>query len=433
MEVSGVVVRFEKYVGPATFVAQSVGEHKLKIVLDPKTERGPLAIRVELPNSGRNAWPAADVEVRDARGEAMLVRRSGIEWHNLLIPVLAVRDTYWVQAVSPPGGGATLPAEEQRQLSDQTTGLGLSIARWHDGRPAALSIRFDDSHPSQLSKAIPILREYGFRGTFMINPGKREPDSRRRSDFEDHRAEWEACAQRGDQEFANHSAHHRGAVGDADMETEIGDAAQVIWTLFPGKSKLMALNLGGGTLWETTRTLRYYLDKFHQFDASQNSTGMDDSYGERVASFRQILKQHIQRRLWCRIHYHSIGDGFSSSETNFRAALDVAKEHEAALWIAGMADIYKYQAERSASALSLVKSDPSQLSFKLSCFTDPELYDQPLTIEVTTPESWPPDRIVVTDLQDEAIALRTGQGSGQRVLRFEVAPRSAAYTIKLVP
>ena len=43
--------------------------------------------------------------------------------------------------------------------------LRLSVAKWRDGRAAALSIRFDDSHPTHLAKAVPILREYGFRGT----------------------------------------------------------------------------------------------------------------------------------------------------------------------------------------------------------------------------------------------------------------------------
>jgi hypothetical protein len=109
-----------------------------------------------------------------------------------------------------------------------------------------------------------------------------------------------------------------------------------------------------------------------------------------------MLEQHIERGLWYRIHYHYIGEGLSSSEANFRAVLDIAKEHESALWIAGMADIHKYLMERSGSALSLVTSDPGHLSFKLSCATDPDLYDQPLTIEVEIPKSWPPDQITVT-------------------------------------
>jgi hypothetical protein len=432
-ELAGVVVTFERYAGPATVAAQSVAPHKLRIDVDPKTEGASLVMRVELPTSGRHAWPAADVEVRDARGRALAVRRSGIEWHRLLIPVPAVRDTYFVQAVAPPGGRPLLPAEQERHLTDQATSLNLTIARWHDGRKAALSIRFDDSHPSHLSKAIPILREYGFRGTFMVNPGGREPNSRRRSDFEEHRAKWEGCARRGDQEFANHSAHHRGAIGDEDTEAEIGDAARAIWQLFPGKSKLTALNLGGGTLWETTRPLSYYLDKYHLFDASGSSTGMDDTYGNRVANFRRLLEQHIERGLWCRIHYHYIGAGLSSSEANFRAALDIAKEREAVLWIAGMAEIHKYQTERNGASLALVRSDAQHLTFKLSCLTDPGLYDQPLTIEVraATPRSL--ERIAVKDTQGKARAVRTVDVAGQAVARFEVAPRAAAYTIALSP
>ncbi len=284
-----------------------------------------------------------------------------------------------------------------------------------------------------MSKAIPILREYGFRGTFMVNPGGKEPNTRRRSDFEDHRAEWEACARQGDQEFANHSLHHRGAIGDEDAEAEIGDAAKAIWQLFPGKSKLMALNLGGGTRWETTRTLRYFLDKYHLFDASGSSTGMDDTYGNRVENFRHMLEQHIERGLWYRIHYHYIGEGLSSSEANFRAVLDIAKEHEAALWIAGMAEIHKYQTERNGSSLALVSSEPRRLAFRLSCLTDPELYDQPLTIEVMAPTSRPPERIAVKDTEGQRIAVRTAQTSGQPVWRFEVAPRAATYTIELGP
>ncbi len=83
-DLAGVAIKFEKYDGPATVGAQLVDRHQLRLDVDPKTEREPLAIRVELPGTGRNAWPVAGVEVRDARGRALAVRRSGIEWQNLL-------------------------------------------------------------------------------------------------------------------------------------------------------------------------------------------------------------------------------------------------------------------------------------------------------------------------------------------------------------
>ena len=341
----------------------------------------------------------------------------------------ALRSTYIVQAVDSTIGKPRLSTEKERKFLDSATGLRVAVAPWDDGRQAALSLRFDDSHPTHLTKAIPILRQYDFRGTFMINPGPDEPGSRRRSTFHMHRDEWEAVAKTGDHEFANHSAHHRGAAGDDDMDAEIGDAARVIWKMTPGRSPLMALNLGGGTQWATSRTLRNYLDKYHQFDASGGSLGMDDTYGNRVNTFRQHLNRHIEGRGWCRIHFHYIGEGLSSSEANFRAALDVVKEHETSLWIAGMADIYKYQIESSTASLSLVESLDHRLVFRLSCQTDPELYDELLTIEVTPPPDWPADRIRMRDSQGEAVTLK--KISGQTVLRCRVAPRSAAYTIEL--
>jgi hypothetical protein len=432
-ELGGVVVRIEGNAGAANVSAQLVERFKLQLAVDPKGATKPLAVRVELPASGPRAWPAADVEVRDALGKALLVRRVGIEWHKLSFAVPAVAGNYFVQTVLPEPAKAAMPSEKDRVLADGATGVRLGIAKWHDGRKAALSIRFDDSHPTHLTKAIPILREYGFRGTFMVNPGASEPGNRRRSEFEAHRAEWETVARQGDHELANHSAHHRGAVGDDDMEAEIGTAAQAIWKLTPGRSKLMALNLGGGTRWETTRTLRYYLDKYHQFDASQNSTGMDDTYGNRVANFRRVLEQHIERGLWCRIHYHYIGDSLSSSEANFRAALNVAKEHQSNLWIAGMADIYKYQTERSAAKLTLQQSASKRLTFQLACLTDATLYDQPLTIEAQLPPSLDAGRVKVKDDRGNVVLVRAARQDGAAILRFDVAPRNAAYAIEMTP
>lgn len=233
----------------------------------------------------------------------------------------------------------------------------------------------------------------------------------------------------GDMELANHSAHHRGAKGDDDMEREIGGAAEAIWKLTPGRSKLMALNLGGGTMCETTRTLRHYLDKYHQFDASSGSLGMDDSYGGRVEAFRKALQTHLERGLWCRVHYHYIGEGLSSSEANFRAALDIAKRHQDKLWIAGMADIHKYQTERSSTKLTLVKSDAKSLAFQLDCATDATLYDQPLTLEVTAPAA----KVVIKDEAGASIATQLIEVGGAKLLRFEVPPRDAVYSIVTMP
>ncbi len=428
-ELAGVTVRLEDDNSPATIRVTSVARYKVKISLDSQAENKPLDIRVELPISGRDAWPIANVAAFDSKGRPLAVRRGGIAWHRLLITAPPERGAVIVQTVQATDDRPQLPPEKERLATDSNTGLNATICRWRDGRRAALSIRFDDSHPTHLSKAIPILNTYGFRGTFMVNPGGHSPNNRQRSAFEERRAEWEAVAKRGRHEFANHTMHHRGAKNDEQMEREVGDAAKAIWRLFPQKSKLAALNLGGGTQWVTTRTLQYYLDKYHLFDASSNSTGMDDVYGKRVATFRRLLEAHIDRGLWYKIHYHYIGKNLSSSEANFRAVLNIAKKNEAQLWIAGMADIHKYQTERRSARLAIESDGPSRVSLRLSCTTKPELYDQPLTIEVVLPKSWLANRVMVRNREGKAIATQSKQSNGQTLLYFDVAPRNGLYSV----
>jgi len=385
-EIAGAKVTLINYRGPATLSVSVLGNRELAVEVDPHGDERVLDLSVVLPASAEGRW-AADMVVVDSTGRPLLVRRSGTEWHKLIVRIPPKKATYFVRTAEPPNVPPIF-SERDREAEDLTTGLKVTVLRWHDGRKAALSIRFDDSHPSHLSKAIPILREFGFRGTFMVCPGL--------PDFVEHLAEWKAVASRGDQELANHTLHHRGASGDEEMETEIGQAAKAIRDLFSGKSRLLALNLGGGTTWETTRPLRYYLDKYHLFDASAGSLGMDDVYGDRVTAFREHLRRHIERGLWCRIHFHSIGKGAASSELTLRDVLAIAKAHENDLWIAGMADIYKYQTERQATKLWLSAESPQQVYLRLFCGTNPEWYDQPLTMEMVLPPSWPLSSIRVT-------------------------------------
>ena len=359
----------------------------------------------------------------------MPVQRAGIEWHRMKLQVPAEPGTYVVHVVDPPGERPRLLPESGRTVTDAGTGLRAAVSHWCRGRRAALSLRFDDSHPTHLSKAIPILREFGFRGTFMVNPGDDPPDGRWRSSFQEHRSEWEAVARAGGHEFANHTLHHRGARNDAEMERQVGDASKAIWALFPGRSRLLALNLGGGTRWTTDRTLRHYLDKYHVFDASSGSLGMDDTYGNRVSAFRRHLERHIERRGWCRVHFHYIGDGLSSSEEDFRAALAVAKEHEPALWVAGMADIHKYQRERRSAGLALRGESVRRVRLQVKCLTDFDLYDQPLTIELGVPASWSAESVTVTGPDGAALAVERTPGRPANAFLFDVDPVDATYLI----
>ena len=83
--------------------------------------------------------------------------------------------------------------------------------------------------------------------------------------------------------------------------------------------------------------------------------------------------------------------------------------------------------------LIIENNGPSRVSLRLSCSTKPELFDQPLTIEVALPKSWLANRVVVKNAQGKAITTRSRQTNGQALLRFEVAPRNRLYSIAMLP
>ncbi|HID74464.1 MAG TPA: hypothetical protein EYP56_00530 [Planctomycetaceae bacterium] len=435
VDVDGVKIELADAAGPATVRAEMVAKHNLRIDVDPRGVRQPLTIRVQLPISGRGYWPAEDVVVVDASGEPIAARHNGTAWEEFTITVPPVRASYTVRAVQPKAPRPRVFPEEERSVADPTTGVRAKITNWYNGRRVALCLRFDDSHPTHLSTVIPLLRQYRFRATFMINPGTPDQRSPRRwrSAYQEHKAEWEAVAREGDQEFANHTAHHRGAADDEEMEHEIGDAAKVIWSLFPHRSKLLALNLGGGTWWVTKRPLRYYLDKYPSFLVT-GSLGMDDTYGNRVAAFRQHLERNLapNRLGWCKVHFHSVGKGAASSEENFRAVLEIIKQHESQIWIAGLADAYKYLTERRGAKLSIRSTGSDRVALELSCTTNPELFDHPLTIDVGLPEPWARSHVVVTDVQGNVLAANRVPtlAGGETLLRFNVPPTDTTCLIE---
>jgi hypothetical protein len=179
--------------------------------------------------------------------------------------------------------------------------------------------------------------------------------------------------------------------------------------------------------------LRYYLHKYHLFDASAGSLGMDDVYRDRPAAFRTSLERHIERGLWCRIHYHAVGGNLNSSEANFRAALGIAKQHAPSLWIAGMADIHKYQTAFLACRMGIEAETTRRVLLKLSCFTEPKLYDQRLSIEIALPSSWSQGKVKIKQTGTPEANVPTSAAPDARAIRFHALPVTATYVIERVP
>ncbi len=399
---------------------------------------GPLRTRVEVTCAGEMTqgdtpltlrlditprWPHyyLDVAVLDADGQFLPCTWRSAERNRVEVAIPAQSAAYFLQVTDPRGEQPPLIDEAQRSARDPATGLQARICRWFDDRSAALSLRFDDSHPTHIFKAIPMLREYGFTGTFFITPGL--------GDYVDNRDAWERCAAQGDQEFGNHTMHHCGAGDDDAIDREIGDAARYIWSLFPQRSKLHALAWGGGSEWTHTRPLREFIERYYCFDVyGRPAVSMADVYGGRIEAFQRGLQRALETHDWFTALFHQIGE--SISEENFRRVLDIVKEREDALWIAGMADAHKYETERNAAALRCTAIDADSSRLTVTCGTDPELYDQPLTIALALPNGWAADALRVAAPDGAAVPTRVSPSEDGIVVLFDVAPVTAEYVLR---
>jgi len=312
-------------------------------------------------------------------------------------------------------------------LRAKTGNIEARIARWYDNNDAAISLRFDDSHPSHINIAVPLLTQYGMVGTFFINPG--------RDAYKKHRRKWETEAVQGGHEFANHTMHHRGAKNDQEADSEIGECSRYIWKLFPKKSKLLAFRSGGGTTWHIEKPWSHYRQKWHLISAPYSgAVGTDGPYSKitSLEAFKKRTEETIANREWFSFYFHAIGTarGMGIAEKLFRDMMRYLRTKRRRVWFGGVAQIHKYQTERDAAKILAELVEPHKLKIDVGCNANPELYDQPLTIELVLPKSLPPDRVTVKDAKGKALATRQAPGCDRPTVRFDVPPVDANYLVE---
>ncbi len=217
-------------------------------------------------------------------------------------------------------------------LTAQAGDMEVRIARWYDGKAAAFSLQFQGADLSHLKIAIPVLNRYSrhpFVGTFLVN---RESDL-----YKAHREEWEKAILEGGHEFGRGTikAPHVFSVGTDSAKADI-----------------------------------YNLQMF----------------GEKV-------DQIVADKGWASFSFHTIGEesGLGMGEEPFRKMMYhlKMKRYRWNAWIGGVSQIYKYQAERNAAKVSAQVVDPLKVKIQVDCDTDPEIYDQPLTVRVDFKMRWP--------------------------------------------
>lgn len=305
------------------------------------------------------------------------------------------------------------------------------VMQFTDGKLGAVSLRFDDSMPSQADVAIPHLNTRGLVGTFFVNPARDRYKARREV--------WEIVCPRSGHQLANHTMHHLGAKTYEEAAYEIGECSRHIWSLYPQRSKLLPFSRGGGTTWEITdEQMRELAAKHFLFRHRSTHSVCNDPNSEYYNPDDTDIRPHAQRaideRTWVEIMFHGIGsEWISCSEETFVDLLDFLAGNQDKLWVATTGDAWKYQQEYQAlSNISVSEADEAGFRITLDCDESKldtyglplaELYDQPLTVRVPVPDSWGHFSVAQGAEGDPVEKnYETIEVEGQRVAQFDVRP-----------
>jgi len=308
------------------------------------------------------------------------------------------------------------------------------VMKFKGGRPAAFSMQFDDSMDCHALFAIPELNKRRLVGTFFINPGL-ERHTR-------HREVWEAVCPKFGHELANHTMHHHGAKDDEEAVYEISECSRYIWKLYPEGSKLRPFLSGGGVTWNCSREVRREVAAQHFLffgfaGPGRTSVAEDRGNGRCVV----LAEKALEAGEWRQVGFHGVGDGWIvTSQEHYLELLDYLAAQRDQIWVGTTGALYKYTQERDAVE-SVTLADASEAGFALSIQCDEskvrtydrplaELYDEPLTVQVSVPDSW--QRFQVVQGEGEPVVLETVEVDGRRVARFDVRPNVAAATVSVL-
>jgi peptidoglycan/xylan/chitin deacetylase (PgdA/CDA1 family) len=235
----------------------------------------------------------------------------------------------------------------------------------------AVSLTYDDGHPTCLDQGIPDLQKYGFRGTFFVTPGI--------NDVERRAADWRGAARRG-HEIANHTFDHpcgdslhgytveqftkeqtgkteqwlNEHIGFDDERTYAYTCGETFLGSGPGahdryrdlvaKTFLAARGGGGGPA--TPKAVR---DNAYEISASAATWGNDD---HRPAI--DYCSQALASRGWAVLIFHNLVTGEASAEIEtsryvHEEVLRWLNERRRSIWIQPFREVYRHIVRHGAS------------------------------------------------------------------------------------
>ncbi|MBX3741478.1 MAG: polysaccharide deacetylase family protein [Akkermansiaceae bacterium] len=302
------------------------------------------------------------------------------------------------------------------------------VAKWKDDRTAAFLLMFDDGWPSHWQVAIPEMAKRGLIGTFYINPEKGE--------YKKFEEKWTKEIPGTGMVYGNHTMTHQGVRDAEHAEYEVGACAEYIRKV-TAKEKPELLSYGqpgvGPGKWNITKEqLDELLEKHHLIDrppfrdhgavyhlqtTEQMMALADKAVGEKGMEYLVLHGVERKEPDW------GYQDFWALKQDVFFPLLDRLKEKsdKGELWITDHVTQHKYEVQREAAAVKVVRAAAEEIELEVTCSADPKWYDGVLTFITEVPGDW---KKVAVSQGDARATVDVKDG----VVKFDALPGAVVLT-----
>jgi peptidoglycan/xylan/chitin deacetylase (PgdA/CDA1 family) len=336
--------------------------------------------------------------------------------YTAILLLLIVR---WVQA-APADSSARWPEE-------------IQVATWYNFSKAAYSLTFDDGLISQYQYLAPLLDKYNLKATFFLITGSLEEDPTRRPEWRyGYWHQFVELAGKGHELGAHTVTHPRlskvkdgGEREKNTLQYELAEPIKNIREKIPGyqvvsfaypyvdynrhvKEEAMkyyvatraagaAVNMPGDIRWGDLQAdiIEYHGPRTEESDHKKITDLQTELEAKVIGSGGWgVLLAHDVLPL---AEAREAGDSWHPiSEESFRtfAAWLHQKQEARELWVATMGNVARYAKQRENLQIHIREKTTQKIVYQLDDQLPDDVYNQPLSLEITLPADWKKVRIV---------------------------------------
>gem|GEM_PF-2533094 len=266
------------------------------------------------------------------------------------------------------------------------------ITRYSHGKPAAVSLTFDDNCPCHLKYALPELDRRAMVGTFFVITEQVAAAKN-----------WDAWirASLSGHEIGSHTVSHPAmeTFSPAAKEYQLRRSREVIDSVIPSqKCRTLALPYGywDPDLMKTARSLYSAVRRVGNSEINRKAEDVYTMGGNiplsqmAVTTMDAWIDDALSKSRWDIEIYHGIEEGGWEliPAERFAKHLDYIAARRDSLWIATYGDVSSYITARKTTLVRLVNYEDSVLRYALESKSATPATNPPLTVKVRLPDGW---------------------------------------------